>query len=107
MSIRLKVPPPIVALATGLLMWLIARLTHNLAMAIPFSRVLAALIFGLGLPISIAGVRSFRKARTTINPMKPDSASSLVDSGIYRFTRNPMYLGLLLALISLSVLLQN
>ena len=99
MSLELKIPPPIVAVAIGVLMWLIARLTPAFAIAIPASRVLAGAIVALGVLISIAGVRSFRKARTTLNPLSPKSATSLVDSGIYRFTRNPMYNGVLVVLI--------
>ena len=107
MSLELKIPPPIVAVAIGVLMWLIARLTPAFAIAIPASRVLAGAIVALGVLISIAGVRSFRKARTTLNPLSPKSATSLVDFGIYRFTRNPMYLGLLLVLIAVAVFLRN
>ena len=107
MSLELKIPPPIVAVAIGVLMWLIARLTPAFAIAIPASRVLAGAIVALGVLISIAGVRSFRKARTTLNPLSPKSATSLVDFGIYRFTRNPMYLGLLLVLIAVAFFLRN
>jgi protein-S-isoprenylcysteine O-methyltransferase Ste14 len=49
---------------------------------------------------SLAGIVSFRRARTTVNPMKPEAATSLVSSGIYRITRNPMYVGLLFVLVA-------
>jgi protein-S-isoprenylcysteine O-methyltransferase Ste14 len=52
-------------------------------------------------------VVSFRRAKTTVNPMTPDAASSLVVSGIYRYTRNPMYLGFLLILTGWAALLSN
>lgn len=45
----------------------------------------------------------FRKHKTTINPLKPDSASHLVTSGVFRISRNPMYLGMLLILIGITV----
>ena len=48
---------------------------------------------------------SFRRARTTVNPLKPESASALVISGIYRHTRNPMYLGFAIILLGWCVLL--
>jgi protein-S-isoprenylcysteine O-methyltransferase Ste14 len=54
---------------------------------------------------SIAGAVVFRRARTTVNPMKPESTSSLVRSGIYRVTRNPLYVGLILVLIAWAVFL--
>jgi len=55
----------------------------------------------LGALTCLAGVVAFRQAKTTVNPMKPDTTSSLVVSGIYRYTRNPMYLGFLLLLAGL------
>ena len=56
----------------------------------------------LGLIIFISAVRSFREQKTTVNPLKPKQASSLVTSGIFRFSRNPMYLGMLIILLSIS-----
>ena len=55
----------------------------------------------------VSGIVSFRRAKTTVNPMKPDSTSSLVVSGIYRYTRNPMYLGFLLVLLGWAAFLSN
>ena len=57
--------------------------------------------------VSIAGTISFHRAKTTVNPMKPDKASSLVTSGVYRITRNPMYVGLLLVLVAWAVFLSS
>jgi len=69
-------------------------------------------MFPVGLALAgaltcLAGVVSFRRAGTTVNPMKPDSASSLVVSGIYRFTRNPVYLGFLVMLLAWAAALSN
>jgi protein-S-isoprenylcysteine O-methyltransferase Ste14 len=61
----------------------------------------------LGVGLSVAGVRSFRRAQTTLNPTKPQEASSLVTTGIYRVTRNPMYLGLSLVLLAWTVFLSS
>jgi protein-S-isoprenylcysteine O-methyltransferase Ste14 len=57
--------------------------------------------------IAVSGVVAFRRARTTLNPIKASSASALVRSGVFRFTRNPMYLGLLLQLFAWTVFLSN
>ena len=54
-----------------------------------------------------SGIVSFVRARTTVNPMKPESSSTLIVSGIYGLTRNPMYLGLLLILIGWAVFISN
>lgn len=65
------------------------------------SSYLAALIMGVsGLLIGVMGILDFRRHHTTISPHTIDKASALVTGGIYRFTRNPMYLGLLLILIA-------
>lgn len=61
----------------------------------------------LGGICCVMGVLSFRLARTTVNPLHPEAASQLVDSGIYRLSRNPMYLGFALTLLGLSTLWQS
>jgi protein-S-isoprenylcysteine O-methyltransferase Ste14 len=52
----------------------------------------------IGLASGASGVMAFRRHRTTTNPIRIDAASSLVTGGVYRLTRNPMYLGLALLL---------
>jgi len=68
---------------------------------------IAIVLVAAGLAVGIAGVVSFRRARTTINPTKPTTTSALVSGGIYRLTRNPMYLGLALYLLGWAALLSN
>ncbi|MES2562824.1 MAG: isoprenylcysteine carboxylmethyltransferase family protein [Pseudomonadota bacterium] len=73
-----------------------------------FVRRAAALMLALaGIGLSAAGVISFHRAKTTVNPMKPESTSALICSGIYSITRNPMYLGVLTVLIAWAVLLSS
>jgi protein-S-isoprenylcysteine O-methyltransferase Ste14 len=69
--------------------------------------MIAGVVFAIGLAIALSAVAWFRRARTTVNPLAPETVSSLVTSGIYRVTRNPMYLGLLFALLAWAVLLAN
>jgi len=105
--LELKFPPPLVALSLALLMWLMASLGQPLE--VPFGvrvGVALALVF-IGQSISISGMVAFHRARTTINPIKASAASSLVSTGVYRFTRNPMYLGLLLTLLGWAAFLSN
>jgi protein-S-isoprenylcysteine O-methyltransferase Ste14 len=98
-----KIPPPLVFLATAGGMWGLARFTPMLpidnvariAVAVVFMAVAAAYAF----PAFVA----FRRANTTIDPVRIDSAASLVTSGIYRFTRNPMYAGLAALLVGWAV----
>ena len=60
-----------------------------------------------GAAIALAGVVQFARARTTVNPLQPDAASSLVSGGVYRWTRNPMYLGMALVLLAWAVYLSS
>jgi protein-S-isoprenylcysteine O-methyltransferase Ste14 len=64
----------------------------------------AALALAGGV-ISLSGVIAFRRAKTTVNPLKPQNASSLVTTGVYGFTRNPMYVGLLFVLLGWAAFL--
>lgn len=53
-----------------------------------------------GVLIALLGIWQFKVAKTTIDPKRPDKVSNIVSSGIYRLTRNPMYLGMLIVLIA-------
>lgn len=103
--LELKVPPPAVVLLCAIAMWLAA--SPSGAFALPNRLAIAVSLAVLGALISTAGLVSFRRARTTVNPTRPDAASSLVATGIYRFTRNPMYLGLFLVLAGWAAYLSN
>lgn len=105
--LELKVPPPVLALCLALLMWFASSLVPSVV--VPFGvRVGVALALAvIGQSISISGMVSFRRAKTTVNPMNPSAASSLVTGGVYRFTRNPMYLGLSITLLGWTVFLSN
>ena len=106
-SLEVKIPPPLVALLWGLLMWLASRLVTSVDVASGVRASLAIAIACIGFAIGLAAVVSFRQAKTTINPTRPGTASSLVTSGVFRFTRNPMYLSLLLYLIAWAVYLSS
>jgi len=106
-SLELKVPPVVVVLLTAALMWLVAWAAPAFRFSFPARGLLAIGLALVGFLTSATGVASFRRAATTVNPMAPDSASSLVRSGIYRLTRNPMYLGLGLILLGWAVFLSN
>ena len=104
---ELKVPPPIVALVLALLMWLTPAVDGLVQIPYP-ARVLCAIVLVcIGQSIGIAGVFAFRRAKTTVNPTKASLASSLVIQGVYRYTRNPMYLGFLLTLLAWAMFLAN
>ena len=88
-------------------MWLLARAVPSLSATIPARAAIAVGLPLLGVGLALAGVVEFRRARTTVNPLEPGGASALVDSGVYRVTRNPMYLGFVLGLIGWAVYLAS
>lgn len=104
-TLELKIPPLLLVLAVGFLMWLLSSITPNTHINCTVRYISFLSLVCLGLFCVIAGVISFRKAKTTVNPMQPDTASELVTTGIYRITRNPMYLGFLFCLIGWGIFL--
>jgi len=105
--LELKIPPVLCFLLMGGLMWLVMRRFPAADFQLPGQRWLATISVATGLIIAAAGVVSFRRARTTIDPMKPYTTSALVTSGIFNYTRNPMYLGLILVALGWGLWLGN
>jgi protein-S-isoprenylcysteine O-methyltransferase Ste14 len=105
--LELKLPPVAVTLLFAMAMWGIARVTPP--QPLPQSLTLfAAALFTLGSGlVGIAGIVAFRRAGTTVNPLQPENTSSLVVDGVYRYTRNPMYLALLMLLFAWGITLSN
>lgn len=101
----LKIPPIIIGAVIAMGMWFVSRTLPAFSFA-PL-RVVAVGMGLAGVAITGLAVLSFRRARTTVNPIKPFSTSSLVTWGIYDFTRNPMYLGMLFVLIGWALYLGN
>ena len=107
MNLELKIPPPIVALCSAVLMWGIAKMLPAQSFDFNARKLCALLILIIGLTIDILALMKFRRTKTTVNPMQPQQTSELVTIGIYRLSRNPMYLGLLLVLTSWGIYLSN
>ena len=101
--LKTKVPPPIYAVIAAGIMW---GLDHFAPIGQLFPEALqplAWLFVVIGLSFDLTSLYLFVKRRTTPNPIKPANASSLVISGLYRYSRNPMYVGLLLLLIAWGI----
>ncbi len=103
----MHIPPPLIAGALGVAMKLAANATPMLTYRVPRQSFVAIALLVMGLMIAFIGVAQFRKHRTTVNPLQPEKASSLVTDGIFRWTRNPMYLGLLMVVLAWAVWLGN
>jgi protein-S-isoprenylcysteine O-methyltransferase Ste14 len=106
-ALELKIPRVALVILAALLMWIGAAFFQEFNFQIPFELILASICGFLGLIASTLGVLEFKRAKTTVNPTKPRSSSSLVTSGIYRRTRNPMYLGFLLILVGWAIMTPN
>jgi len=91
--------------ACALVMWLIAL--PALDFTLPGRAVIAAVFFIVALVIGLSAVLGFRRAKTTVNPLKPEASTALVTGGIYRWTRNPMYLAMLLLLLAWACIVSN
>ena len=105
--LTLKIPPLVVMAFVAGLMWLGARAVPAAGFPLSARHALALGLVATGVFTAVAGVVSFRVAKTTVNPLKPETASRLVVSGIYRVTRNPMYLGMLIVLVGWAAFLAN
>lgn len=100
---QLKVPPVAQFLVAAGLMWCLAALAPGAAVRFPGQLLAASLVLLVAGLVGMAGVRAFAHAQTTFNPLRPEAASRLVTGGVYRYSRNPMYLALLLALLAWAV----
>ena len=106
-ALELKIPPFAVGVIIGALMWLVKWAIPALSFTFSARHFLAMTVAVAGAIIAGIGIASFSRARTTVNPMKPDSSTALVVSGIYSRTRNPMYLGFFFMLVGWAILLSN
>ena len=106
-ALELRKPPAALFLVAMAGMWLAAKFVPVLAVEIPGRRFFVMLLFCLGGIVAVPAIAAFRSARTTVDPRRPDEASRLVVRGVYRFSRNPMYLGLLSLLGAWAFYLSN
>ncbi|MGD9602184.1 MAG: isoprenylcysteine carboxylmethyltransferase family protein [Gammaproteobacteria bacterium] len=98
-----RIPPPLVAGLCAALMWLTAGSGPELPLrGLARHGVTGGLVL-TGLMFDLLGLLAFRAARTTLNPLRPERVSVLVTSGVYRVTRNPMYVGMLCLLLAWAV----
>ncbi|MGL4225884.1 methyltransferase family protein [Vibrio misgurnus] len=106
-NLELKVPPVAVFLVALSLIHLSARWFSSLTLALPFPNVIMALCLCMAGFLGLAGIMEFRRYKTTVNPLAPDLTVTVVDSGVFALSRNPMYLALLLLLFGLAYWQQN
>ena len=101
MSLKNKVPPPLVTLIFGLIIFYSTELIPSVSFK--YQALIATIILILGIVVMLFAILTFRRLQTTINPLQPDKATSLATSGVFELSRNPMYLGMLLILMAISL----
>jgi len=105
--LELKIPPDVVWAGVAGLMWLVARVTLGLAVVEPLRRALAVILIIVGTGLIVAARAALNAAGTTWHPTEPGRTTALVASGVYRFSRNPTYLGMEIVLLSWAVVLAS
>jgi len=102
-ALELRIPPPLLMLIFATAMYALDLLLPNSQENFHIAFAIIPLI--IGASFALFGIYSFRKVKTTVHPSKPERASSLVTSGVYKITRNPMYLGLFCVLMGWTIIL--
>ena len=106
-ALELKVPPVVLVAIMAAGMWALSRMSPDFSIAVPAAGWVASGVALAGLLIAVLGVLAFRMAGTTVDPRVPEQSESLVASGAYQYSRNPMYLGFLIVLCAWGLWLGN
>ena len=101
----IKIPPPLIVLTLIISIYFSSKKIDLIN--IPFQLEISFFILSLGILVFINPVLKFIKSKTTINPIQFEETNRLVTSGIFKYSRNPMYLGMLMIIISTSIFYLN
>ena len=103
MKLSLKIPPVAQTIVAILLIWLLDRYAPIYHIKVIYQSIVAGTLIGIGAIVALSGVFAFIKLNTTVDPRYPEKASELVIIGIYKYSRNPMYLGILFVITGIAV----
>ncbi len=98
-----KIPPALLLLVFGIVTFFMSNQSFSF---VGLSQFLGLGLGILAIAIAIVAVLSFKKAKTTVNPMKTENISSLVTTGIFSYSRNPMYVAMALLLFGFGVYME-
>ena len=101
----LKIPPPLLVLILVISNYFSSKKIDLILL--PNQDITSIIIFLIGMLILINPIFKFKKSKTTIDPIKFKKVNKLITSGIYKYSRNPMYLGLLMLVTSTSIFYLN
>lgn len=100
-----RIPPLLLIGILAFLMWLLSTVTWTVPIAESIRLISASIPLTVAAVFSLGGVMAFRVAKTTVDPRTPAKASTLVTSGVYRYSRNPMYVAFALYLLAWAIYL--
>lgn len=103
MNLNLKIPPVAQGLIAASLIWVCSKYIPLYQFVIPYQIIFLSIMSVVGVIIVLASGYAFRKMGTTVDPRYPDKVSALVVFGIYKYSRNPMYVGMLLVLLGVAI----
>lgn len=106
-KLELLIPPPVIAAVLASLMWLLVPRVPAIGQLPDHHLIICGIAVVGGIISAVAGVIVVMMNKTTINPHKPQKTSRLVTGGIYGYTRNPMYVGILLVLAAWALYLSH
>ena len=102
---KTRIPPLLLTGILAILMWLLSKVTWTVPMSESIRLISASIPLAAGTVFCLGGVMAFRVAKTTVDPRTPEKASALVTSGVYRYSRNPMYVAFALFLLAWAIYL--
>ena len=105
LKLSLKIPPVAQGIIALIFIWLFNRYIPIFRIDIVFKGAVSLVIICIGFLVGVSGISAFIKLHTTVDPRYPEKASKLVVVGIYKYSRNPMYLAIVFVLTGISVYL--
>ena len=105
--LELRFPPTLVWITVAAAMWVIASLPPIWPPSSSVRLTISVILFVIGIAVSQSAIIEFRRAQTTGNPLNPETSTSLVSTGVFARSRNPMYLGMLIGLLAWAVYLAS
>ena len=101
----IKIPPPLIVLVLIVSIYFSSKKIDLIN--IPLQLEISIFILSAGILIFVNPVLQFIKSKTTVNPIQFEEVNKLVTSGIFKYSRNPMYLGMLMIVLSASIFYLN
>jgi len=102
---RAPFPPPLSFVLAMLLGWLLQRRLGISFAPAGFAPLLGGIVVAAGVALALLSVREFRRFRTSLRPDRPSTA--VVQTGPYRYSRNPMYVAMAAVQLGVAVWLNN